>query len=393
MVVKRKKRFHLLGLPHLVTNKKEALACAFSQKVIKMAMMLKSLGHYVAFYGVEGSDGVACSEFIPVSTKDVLRKAYGDYDHYKQDYKHNPTDIAYKTFNTNAIKEISKRKEPTDFLLIPFSPAGYRGIINAFYTPYINDDTKLHLIVEMGIGYRFPMCTFKVFESYSQMHYVWGLQGLPDGRPYDVVIPNYFDPGDFEYRATADKGDYFLYLGRIIKRKGIAIAKATVEAIDGKLVLAGQDGGENVDMSGPNCEYVGFADLEKRRELLAGAKGLFLPTKYVEPFGGTIIEGAYSGTPVLTSGWGAFSELVIHGKTGFRCHVLDHYVWAAKNIATIRSSDCRDYAMSNFSLDVVKWKYEEYWDMLLDIKLNVDGKAWKRIHPERTQLDWLRRWY
>ena len=424
----RHKRFHLLGLPHVATNKNEALACAFSQKVIKMAQMLKSLGHTVFFYGVEGSE-VECDEFIQVSTQDVLKQAYGDYDMTKVTYKHAQGDIAYSEFNENAIDGIKNRMWPNDFLLIPFCPPRYKMILDALDTPSIDSKDRLYLTVEMGIGYRGTSCRFKVFESVSQMHFNYGLdiateyknklaklvQGerkkpgtkeftlgeldrllrsfdmgaKANGNWYDTVIPNYFDPNDFEY--SKEKKDYYLYLGRIAYRKGIAVAIKTLESIGGKLILAGQIGDPGIEklFNSPNVEYVGFADVQKRKELLRDARALFLPTYYIEPFGGVIIEAAFSGTPVITSDWGAFPELVIHGKTGYRCHTLDHFVWATENIGNIKPIDCYTYAMENFSLDRVRWMYEEYFNMLLDVKENVNGQGWNRLHPERTQLDWL----
>lgn len=383
--VTRHKRFHLLCLPHVVANKTDSLACAFTQKVIKMGKMLKSLGHTVFVYGVEGSE-VECDEFVPVSTPAILKQTYGGYDRTKETYRHDVNDLAYLTFNRNAIPEIKRRMEPNDFLLIPFSPQGYQGILDALDTSAVDQTDRIHLTVEMGIGYRYPSCRYKVFESSSGMHFNWGLLDYHNGNWYDVVIPNYFDPDDFRY--CAEKSDYFVYLGRIIKRKGIACAIAAVEAVGAKLIIAGQDGGENVDMSSPNVEYIGFVGVEERKELLAKAKGLFLPTIYIEPFGGVIIEAAMSGTPVITSNWGAFPELVIHGKTGYRCNTLDHFAWAADNIGNIKSADCYLYAMSNFSLDRVKWMYEEYFNMLLDVKENVNGEGWSRLHPERIGLNW-----
>ena len=390
--LKKQKRFHLLGLPHIPTNKVEGLACAYSQKAIKLAAMLKSLGHHVFFYGVEDSD-VECDEFIQVSTRDILRQAYGDYDWYAETFRHDVNDIAYTTFHANAIKEIAARMTETDFLLFPWN--GHKRIFDALSTNVINDPGKLYLCVESGIGYDFTFTMFRVFESYNWMSYVYGLQKQKDGRNYDAVIPNYFDPDDFEY--CEDKDDYFLYLGRVILRKGVHLAKETVDTIGGKLLIAGQDGRETVNdgkqyldtlIDSPNVEYVGFADLEKRRQLLAHAKALFVPTQYIGPFEGVSIEAAFSGTPVITTDWGCFAENVLHGTTGYRCRTKDHFVWAARNIDRIRPADCYKWAMDNFSLERVRWMYEEYFNMLSDIK---SGKGWYEIHPERTELDWLHR--
>jgi glycosyltransferase involved in cell wall biosynthesis len=385
----RHKRFHLLGLPHVPTMKGPVLACAFTQKVIKMARMLKSSGHQVFFYGVEGST-VECDEFMPVSTLDIIKESYGDYDMTKETYRHSPTSKATQVFNENAIIEIQKRMQPDDFLLIPFSPVVYKTIIDTLSTSAVDSLDKLHSIVEMGIGYRGGSCRFRVYESYAQLQYDSGLQNATDGDWYHVVIPNYFDPADFDY--SDKKEDYFLYLGRVVIRKGIAVATRTVDEIGSKLIIAGQLAGENIDLSSANVEYVGFADENKRRKLLSGAKAVFLPTEYFEPFGGVAIEAAFSGTPVITSDWGAFSETVIHGKTGYRCRTLDQFVWAANNVDSLRSFDCRKHAMDNYSMDRVKWMYEEYFNMVLDVKENIDNKGWKRIHSGRTDLDWLKKY-
>ena len=109
-------RFHLLGLAHLVTNRKNS-ACAYTQKVVKLAHMLKDNGHQVFFYGVEGSD-LECDEFIPVSTQKVLEEIYGRYDKTKEFFKHHPQDSAHLTLMP--IRQGNSRAEGrSGFLLCP----------------------------------------------------------------------------------------------------------------------------------------------------------------------------------------------------------------------------------------------------------------------------------
>lgn len=368
------KRFHLLGLAHLPTTSGEQ-ACAFTQKVIKLAPILKPLGQ-VFFYGNEDSE-IECTEFIPVLDKQIRESVYGVGTSWNQQvFNFKEDDLAYRTFNNNAIREINKRKQPGDFLLLPFGN----------YEKVIANNVDIPLTVESGIGYGGTFAKYRVFESYAWMHYIYGCERRGDGSFCDAVIPNYFNPDDFDYTPISQKEDYFLYLGRIIHRKGIVVAKQAAEAAGVKLILAGPLGCENVDIKSPNLEYVGYADRAKRRELLSKARALFVPTQYIGPFEGVSIEAAFSGCPVITTDWGAFGENVLHGITGYRCRTLEQFVWAVKNIDKIQPIQCYNWALNNFTISRIGNMYKEYFEMLA-------RGDWKQKNPERTELDWLSKYY
>ena len=367
-------RFHALALPHTVTTK-EYCACAFTQKVLKLCAMLHRRGHTVYHYGHKDSE-VECTEVVHVTDNELLQQSYGSYDWKKTFFKHNNADLAHQTFYKRAIVEVGKRKEKGDFLLCFW---GQKPVADA------HPDL---IAVEPGIGcFNRTFAPFNVFESYAVMNCVYGIMDNKNPAWYDCVIPNYFDPNDFEYREK--KGDYLLFLGRLITNKGVAIAVDIAVRTGLKLIIAGQGDYKSI-MGGteppPNVEIVGYADVAKRRELLAGAKALIQATYYNEPFGGCVIEAGMSGTPVITSDWGAFPETVLHGVTGFRCRTMDHFVWAAKNIDKIKPQACRDWAMANYSMDRVVLMYEEYFSMLQDVNKR---KGFYEIHEERDSLDWL----
>ena len=104
------------------------------------------------------------------------------------------------------------------------------------------------------------------------------------------------------------------------------------------------------------------------------AKGSFLPSQYVEPFGGVQIENLLCGTPTITSDWGSFTENNINGVTGYRCRTFDDYLKAAIAISNgkINYNECRKHG-EKFSLQNVALQYEKYFQDVLNV---YQGEGW-----------------
>lgn len=366
-----KHTYHIIGIPNTVTSK-EYNSCAYTQKVLKFGKMMVERGHTVYHYGHEESN-LVCTEHISVISKKDFDQIYGSDVWKKEFFKYDTSDKVYETFFENSILEIAKRKKKNDFLLA-FWGSGVKKICDA------NSDM---IVIEPGIGYsRGHFARWRVWESYAIYHAFCNLDSVKKCKQnnYDVVIPNYFDKDDFVYKEQ--KKDYFLFVGRVYNGKGINIAIDATKIAGVKLKIAGPlfDGYKNNFPD--HVEYLGHVDIEQRKELMANAKASLIPSQYVEPFGGVQIENLLSGTPTITSDWGAFSENNLHGITGYRCRTMGDYVEAILTIDKIKPSDCRKWG-ENFTIENIAPRYEKFFEDVLDV---YTGKGW---YSESNGLDSL----
>lgn len=366
---KKRMRFHVVNLPHTQTTK-EYLPCAYTQKVVNFCRMMKSLGHEVYLYASEDNDA-PCDELITCITKDQQRKTFPP-NNWKKDFfaiEWNSVLPYWRLMNNTAISEIGKRIQQKDFICL-IGGNCQQPIAGAFPN---------HIAVEFGIGYEGTFSKYRVFESYAWMHYIYGKTNQNDGSYYDAVIPNYYDPADFQ---VADKrGNYFLFIGRLISRKGPHIAAEICRSIGAKLIVAGQGlisqkpgeiVGDGITLQG-DLKHVGTVNVQERNLLMSKAKAVIVQTQYIGPFEGVHVEAMMCGTPVITTDWGCFSETVIDGKTGYRTRTLGEGVWAVQNLGKLLPAQrIRDYAVKRYSIDSVRFLYQSYFLQLMDLW----GKGW-----------------
>jgi glycosyltransferase involved in cell wall biosynthesis len=231
-------------------------------------------------------------------------------------------------------------------------------------------------VVEPGIGYPWGhFAEYKIFESYAMYHAflqrerVAQCSDVENQWSKEAVIPNYFELCDFvdEVVPMKDRNDYFLFVGRIGTAKGVQYAIHMTERLGVQLLIAGQNAEEGLNEVGmfpppKHVEIVGHVDAQKRKTLMANAKAVVCMSTFAEPFCGVHVEALMSGTPVITADWGAFTEINMHGVTGFRCRTLDQMVEAGRRIHEIDPLKCRTWAVDNFSTDRVAEMYEAFFE-------------------------------
>jgi len=184
----------------------------------------------------------------------------------------------------------------------------------------------------------------------------------------EVFVYNGLDPSDFLFQAV--KQDYDLFLGRLHRAKGYRWAIEGAKRSGRRLLLAG---GWRPSLR-KNIRFVGEVDGQRKAELLAGARCLWMPALWPEPFGLTTIEALFSGTPVLGTHWGALPE-VVSPAVGALGDTVDELIAAAATIHTRDPAACRAHAERYFSHLVMAEEYLRMYRGLLDSGALPPGRA------------------
>lgn len=364
-------RIHVVALPHTQTTH-EYSWCAYTAKIVKFCDMLMSLGYEVFLYSGEENEA-KCTKHTVCISKDEQKEWFGHYDWSKDVFDGWDQNAPWwKRMNYRAMQAISKEAQDGDFV----------GIIAGWCQKALTTIPRT-VPVEWGIGYSGVMPnTFKCFESYAWRNFITAKYAPTDDvKFFDVVIPNSFVEKDFPIGAG---GKDFGFFGRMIARKGIGIAVDACRRLDAKLICAGQgvataEKGRIVTTDGTvlegNVEHIGVLNPSQRAKFLGSLAALFVPTTYLEPFGGVAVEAMLCGTPVISTDWGAFAETVPQYSWGCsRCHTLSGFVAAGERALDTPSSarlDLASYARK-YTTDRVRHEYDAWFKRLKTL----EGEGW-----------------
>lgn len=343
-------RFHLVALPNTQTTSAYALD-GFSQVTIRFARMLKSMGHTVLLYASEQNEA-PCDELITIITREeqesFLAGTKGDPTPYQYAYIEDWSPI-WQLANARLIREIGKRKQPRDLLCLI---GGSSQACVAQAHPDL-------MCVEYSIGYNASFAPYRVFESIAWQHVTYGMQNITDGRFFDTVIPCFYDPDAFPFRA--EKEPFALYAGRLIQRKGLEIACRAAEQAGVPLKVIGHG---DLKFVTHGAEYLGALSVAERNDWMSRASVVLTPTMYIEPFNQVAVEAQFCGTPVISTDWGGFTETIQDGVTGYRCHTLGEFVQAIHNVELLNPHRIRARAIAKYSMAAVAPLYAAYFERL-----------------------------
>ena len=326
--------------------------------------MMTEAGFEVYLYAGDKSDTTP-AKLVPIYSDEEQRSWYGDYDPNMLPIvagAWDSTQQAYIISNGRAVAAISERAEKEDLVLLTGGLA-QKPIADALS----------NISVEWAAGYSGPIFSssgvegpWVCFESHSWRHYLYGKYNIGDGRFYDTVIPNFFDPE--EWSLAKEKKDYLCFVGRLIARKGPQIAAEIAREMGMPLYVAGSgmhsvSDGVIVCQDGTRIEgdvhYVGTVGVEERNKLMGEARALLVPTTYIEPFGAVAVEGPLCGTPAVSTDFGAFVETVPVKR---RFNTLKQGVEATGYAMSLYPERVREEALANYSLEAIAPRYTEWFE-------------------------------
>ena len=388
-------RLHILGVPHTVT-KDEFSNCAFTGKILRFPIMMKSVEYEVYHYGIEGAQTEAdkqidvlkldewndlkfksykqlfpklTDEEIIIKLKDSTRML-GELANYST-----PLYIEFNSRVKNLLKQ-NYRSTETDIVCLPYG-LGHKAAI----------ENENFIVVESGIGYNDSFCNYRIFESYAWLHGVQGKANDLWGKNYYFVVPNYFDSKKWPLSLTPKK--QLGYLGRVYDGKGLYIIVEIAKMFPNiEFIICGQ-GDPKPFLTTPNIIYKPPIHGEERGEYLGSLTALLAPTLFIEPFCGVAVEAQLCGTPVITTDYGAQTETVESFKTGVHCHTLGDYCTGVQ--MALDGVFDRQYihrrAVKKYDMYNVAKKYDYAFKTIMDVHNGNGGWYSKNSYLELLKDD------
>ncbi|MCA1992830.1 MAG: glycosyltransferase family 4 protein [Coleofasciculus sp. S288] len=175
------------------------------------------------------------------------------------------------------------------------------------------------------------------------------------------------------YEFCGEPGEALAWLGRIAPEKALedAVAASHLTGIPLKIFGKMQDKGywQQICWEYPQApiEYVGFLSTKELQKELRQCQALVMTPRWVEAFGNVAIEALACGVPVIAYRRGGPAEIVRDGETGFLVEPdsIAGLVEAIKRLDEIDRYKCRQHAETEYSLDALGDRFEDWFKDIL----------------------------
>ncbi|QEC66681.1 glycosyltransferase family 4 protein [Panacibacter ginsenosidivorans] len=211
-----------------------------------------------------------------------------------------------------------------------------------------------------------------VYKKYNATNYYISISDADRNNELHYVDTIYHGIEESLFSFKEIPADYLLYFGRIHPDKGTYDAIQIAKTVNKKLIIAGivQDNKYYKEKIEPlidheQIQFIGHAGPEKRNELLGSALALLHPIYFKEPFGLSVAEAMFCGTPVIAYNKGSMAELIENKISGYLVNNMSEAIDAIKDLPNIKRRECADYARDKFSYKKMIDKYINAYEYAL----------------------------
>lgn len=143
--------------------------------------------------------------------------------------------------------------------------------------------------------------------------------------------------------------EYYLYVGRISKEKGVDIFCKAITELGYKGIVVG-DGEEKkkLEKKYKNIEFTGWKNKDEVKEYMKGAKALIFPSRWYETAGLSVLEAQSIGIPAIVSKYCAASEFIEEGKNGF---LFENFEQLKRNMIELERKTLEVSLNNNFTIE------------------------------------------
>lgn len=200
---------------------------------------------------------------------------------------------------------------------------------------------------------------------------------------YLATIYNGIDVENFPFNPKPK--DYFVWVGELSPRKGVAQVIQIAKLAKVKLVLAGripppEQKNDHLffkkhierKLNKNNIFYLGELNGQGLKKVYKNAIAFLYPLQWEEPFGLTMVESMACGTPVIAFKKGSVPEVIKDKKVGFVIKPrrneeqnFPDFIKAIKNISKISRKECREWVEQKFSTKRMADDYEKVYYQLV----------------------------
>jgi glycosyltransferase involved in cell wall biosynthesis len=191
-------------------------------------------------------------------------------------------------------------------------------------------------------------------------------------NPHLENISNHLYNFTNDFKLNINRGDYFLYFGRLSREKGLrTLVQAFSKLPDIKLKIVG-DGDLRVELERiklPNIELLGYKSGDELKDIIRNSSFVIVPSECYENNPLAVVESFALAKPVIGSQLGGIIELIDNVDTGY-LFIGNNSESLMKIILKANSMTKNEYsnmAQNAYDFAVKKFSSEKYYSNLINI--------------------------